>query len=335
MIEVENLTKSYGDVLALDRASFQVAEGEILGFLGPNGAGKTTTMRILTGYMPPTEGSVRVGGHDVVQDSLEVRRNIGYLPESAPLYREMSVYDYLDFAAAIRGVKGGAVRAAAIDRVLEACSLGDVSEQLIGKLSKGYRQRVGLAQALVHDPPVLVLDEPTIGLDPRQILSVRELIKSLGGRHTIILSTHILPEVSQVCQRVLIINRGRIVAEDTPERLTANLQGGMRVRLQLAQAPAEATEQLSALQGVRAVEMLAPQCFEITTEAGVDVRSDMAALAVNRGWGLLELGLLSMSLEEVFIQLTTDESKPDTDESPRADAPSAANTRSQDGGGAL
>jgi ABC-2 type transport system ATP-binding protein len=333
MIQVENLTKSYGDVLALDHASFQVAKGEILGFLGPNGAGKTTTMRILTGYMPPSEGSVRVAGYDVVQDSLEVRRRIGYLPESAPLYREMTVYDYLDFAAAIRGVKGGDAREVAIDRVLEACAIGDVSEQLIGKLSKGYRQRVGLAQALVHNPDVLVLDEPTIGLDPRQILSVRELIKGLGGEHTIILSTHILPEVSQVCQRVLIINRGRIVAEDTPERLTANLQGGMRVRLQFAQAPADATEQLSALPGMHSVQMLAPQSYEVTTVAGVDRRSDMAALAVNQGWGLLELRPLSMSLEEVFIQLTTDEGKPEAEEDPGAEEPDVASSVSQSWGG--
>ena len=308
MIEVENLTKSYGDVLALDHASFQVAQGEILGFLGPNGAGKTTTMRILTGYMPPSEGSVRVGGFDVVEDSLEVRRRIGYLPESAPLYREMSVYDYMDFAAAIRGVKGGDARETAIDRSLEACGLGDVADSLIGKLSKGYRQRVGLAQAIVHNPDVLVLDEPTIGLDPRQILSVRELIKSLGGEHTIILSSHILPEVSQVCQRVLIINRGRIVAEDTPERLTSNLQGGMRVRLQFAQAPEDAAARLRQVRGVSAVQMLAPQSYEVATEAGVDSRSDLAALAVSQRWGLLELRPLSLSLEEVFLQLTTDES---------------------------
>jgi len=329
MIEVENLTKSYGDVLALDHASFQVAKGEILGFLGPNGAGKTTTMRILTGYMPPSEGSVRVGGYDVVDDSLEVRRRIGYLPESAPLYREMTVYDYLDFAAAARGVRGGDAREAAIDRVLEACGLGDVAEQLIGKLSKGYRQRVGLAQALVHNPDVLVLDEPTIGLDPRQILSVRELIKSLGGEHTIILSTHILPEVSQVCQRVLIINRGRIVAEDTPERLTANLQGGMRVRMQFAQAPDDAAERLGTVRGVRSVQMTATQSYEVTTEPGVDGRSDMAALAVNQGWGLLELRPLSLSLEEVFLQLTTDESQAEGEPNADEATPAAGQSPSE------
>ena len=220
MIQVEALTKYYGDTLALDKLSFQVAEGEILGFLGPNGAGKTTTMRMLTGYMPPSEGTATVAGYDIFHDSIKVRQRVGYMPETVPLYREMSVYSYLNFMASIRGVQK---REKAIDRVLDACGIGDVRTKLISHLSKGYRQRVGLAQALVHDPEVLVLDEPTIGLDPRQILAVRELIKSLGGERTIILSTHILPEVSQVCQRVLILNHGRVVAEDTPEHLTASL----------------------------------------------------------------------------------------------------------------
>jgi ABC-2 type transport system ATP-binding protein len=304
MIQVEQLTKYYGANLALDRVSFQVAEGEILGFLGPNGAGKTTTMRILTGFLPPSDGKVTVAGYDVFQDSLEARRRIGYLPETVPLYREMTVHDYLDFCAAIRGVNQ---RERAIGRVLEACSLGDVEHTLIAKLSKGYRQRVGLAQALIHDPPVLILDEPTIGLDPRQILSVRQLIKSLGGKHTIILSTHILPEVSQVCQRVLIINRGRIVAEDTPERLTAGLQGGLRVRLQCAQPSADAVNLLRAIPGVTQAVQTEPHTFEVTLDAGTDRRSDLAALAVHRGWDLLELRALTLSLEDIFMQLTTEE----------------------------
>lgn len=302
MIEVEGLTKYYGDALALDHVTFEVKKGEILGFLGPNGAGKTTTMRILTGYMPPSDGQVRVGGYDVFNDSLEVRRRIGYMPETVALYPEMSVYGYLDFMAAIRGVKD---RETAINRVLDACDIGDVRDKLIGKLSKGYRQRVGLAQALIHDPAVLVLDEPTIGLDPRQILSVRELIKNLGGERTIILSTHILPEVSQVCQRVLIINRGRIVAEDTPERLTAGLQGGARVRMQFAKPPQDVIERLRAVPGVTNVESADGQSFDVTYTAGVDRRSELAALAVNQGWGLLELRPISMSLEEIFLQLTT------------------------------
>jgi len=304
MIRVEGLTKEYGPMRALDQLSFSVNEGEILGFLGPNGAGKTTTMRILTGYMPPTSGHVSVAGCDVVERSLEARRHIGYLPESVPLYGEMTVYDYLDFCAAIRGVSR---REKAIDRVVEACDLGDVSERLIGKLSKGYRQRVGIAQALVHDPDVLVLDEPTIGLDPRQILSVRELIKGLGGEHTVILSTHILPEVSQVCERVLIINHGKIVAEDTPARLTSGLQGGMRVRLRLAHAAPEAPETLARVAGVTTVTPMGDGTYEVVCEGVADPRSELAAAAVNRGWGLLELTPVTMSLEEIFIQLTTEE----------------------------
>lgn len=304
MIQVKGLTKHYGQVTALEGISFQVEEGEILGFLGPNGAGKTTAMRVLTGYMPPSEGTATVAGYDVVEDSLEVRRRTGYLPETVPLYHEMSAHDYLDFMASIRGV---ARREKAIERVVEACDIGDAQHTIIGKLSKGYRQRVGLAQALIHDPEVLILDEPTIGLDPRQILSVRELIKSLGGERTIILSTHILPEASQVCQRVLIIHRGRIVAEDTPERLTATLQGDARVRIELAQPSEDALERLGQMQGVNMVKAVGQRAFEVTYEASVDRRAELATLAVNRGWGLLEMRAISMSLEEIFLQLTTDE----------------------------
>ena len=281
-----------------------MARGEVLGFLGPNGAGKTTMMRILAGYMPPTDGVARVAGYDVFQDSLEVRRRTGYMPETVPLYREMTVHSYLDFMAAIRGVTD---REKAIARVAEACGIGDARHTIIGRLSKGYRQRVGLAQALVHDPEVLVLDEPTIGLDPRQILSVRELIRGLGGEHTIILSSHILPEVSQVCQRVVIINHGRIVAEDTPERLTTGLQGGLRVRMQFARPLADAVCQLRRVEGVTSVEAVSVDTFEVTCDAGVDRRSELAALSVNGGWGLLEMRSLAMSLEEVFLQLTTEE----------------------------
>ena len=304
MIQVEGLTKYYGETLALDNVSFQVNKGEILGFLGPNGAGKTTTMRILTGYMPPSSGQAKVAGFDVFKDSLQVRQRVGYLPETVPLYSEMTVHDYLDFMASIHQVTN---REKAIDRVLEACGIGDVRDTIIGKLSKGYRQRVGLAQALIHDPEVLVLDEPTIGLDPRQITSVRQLIKSLGGERTIILSTHILPEVSQVCQRVLIINRGRIVAEDTTERLTAKLQGGLRIRLQFVQAPKDAETQLRRLEGITAVDKIAPNTFEVTCAPDVDKRNELASLAINKEWGLLEMHSLSMSLEEIFLQLTTEE----------------------------
>ena len=309
MIEVRGLTKYYGDTLALDGVSFEVKKGEIVGFLGPNGAGKTTTMRILTGYLPPSEGSASIGGFDVVGDSLQARRRVGYLPETVPLYREMSVEGYLDFVTSIRCGKGTSKheRWDAIDRVLEVCDIEDVRDRQIEKLSKGYRQRVGLAQALVHDPDVLVLDEPTIGLDPRQILGVRELIKSLGGERTVILSTHILPEASQLCQRVLIINQGRIVAEDTPERLTASLQGGMRLRLRIASPPDDAKAQLMTIDGVNIVDVLDTATFEVSCDARADKRQEVAALVVNRGWGLLELTPLAMSLEEIFLQLTTDE----------------------------
>lgn len=304
MIEVKGLTKYYGDVLALNQISFEVGKGEVLGFLGPNGAGKTTTMRILTGFMPPTEGTAKVAGYEVLQDSLEVRRRVGYVPETLALYDEMTVHDYLYFVASIRDLPK---RERAIDHVLETCDITKEEDTIIGKLSKGYRQRVGLAQALIHDPEVLVLDEPTLGLDPRQIIAVRELIKGLGGERTIILSTHILPEASQVCQRVLIINHGRIVAEDTPEHLTANLQGGMRLRLQFAQPPADAASQLRKVNGVSTVEMAEGGSFEVTCDGSEDRRSELAALAVNCGWGLLEMRALSMSLEEIFLQLTTDE----------------------------
>jgi len=304
MIQVEGLTKYYGPTRALDQVSFEVADGEVVGFLGPNGAGKTTTMRILTGFLSPSQGTVRVAGFDVFHDSLEARRRIGYMPETVALYNEMPVESYLMFMASIRGV---AKPAQAVARVVEACGIEEVRNTLISKLSKGYRQRVGLAQALVHDPEVVVLDEPTIGLDPRQILSVRELIKGLGGAHTVILSTHILPEVSQVCQRVLIINRGHIVAEDTPERLTAGLQGGTRVRMQFAQPPKDASARLSQVPGVSSVEALDSATFDVTCDAMADRRAELAALAVSEGWGLLELLPLTLSLEEIFLQLTTED----------------------------
>ena len=304
MIQVEGLTKQYGSLRALDQVTFDVSKGEILGFLGPNGAGKTTTMRILTGYMPPNEGKATIAGFDVVEDSLEVRRRVGYLPETVPLYREMTVRGYLDFVSSLRRVNK---KGEAIERVLETCDIADVSETLIANLSKGYRQRVGLAQALVHDPEVLVLDEPTIGLDPRQILSVRELIKSLSGERTVILSTHILPEVSEICERVLIINRGRIVAEDSPEHLTDTLQGGMRVRMQLAHPPQDVGAQLGALNGVADVSPIAEGIYDVALDAANDRRAELSALAVKSGWGLLEMHSVSMTLEEIFLELTTEE----------------------------
>jgi ABC-2 type transport system ATP-binding protein len=301
MIEVENLTKYYGNLAAIEDVSFAVQEGEILGFLGPNAAGKTTTMRILTGFMPPSSGTARVAGFDVFEESLEVRRRIGYVPETVPLYPEMTVSSYLNFVARIRNVQDRKER---IENIVDTCDIAHYTDTLIGKLSKGYRQRVGLAQALVHDPQVLVLDEPTIGLDPKQIIEVRELIKSLGGDHTIILSTHILPEASQVCERVVIINEGEVVAEGTPEMLSARLQQTERIFLQVRKLAPDTAAQLSQLEDITDVEEKGEGRYEISCALGTDCRAEISSLAVNRGWGLLELRPVGMSLEDVFLQLT-------------------------------
>jgi ABC-2 type transport system ATP-binding protein len=303
-IQVQNLGKSYGAFEALRDVTFDVRKGEVLGFLGPNGAGKTTTMRILTGYMPPSSGTARVAGYDVFDESIEVRKRIGYLPETVPLYTEMSVWDYLEFVARLRGV---ADRDDAVERVMEMTSLSERADTLISKLSKGFRQRVGIAQALVHSPEVLILDEPTIGLDPKQIIEIRHLIKSLAGEHTVLLSTHILPEVSQTCSRVLIINDGKIVAEDTPERLGARVRGAEHIHLQVGQPAPEIAGELEKIQGVLSAQTKADGVYEIETNIGADRRADIAALAVQRGWGLLELRPVSLSLEEVFLKLTTTE----------------------------
>jgi len=303
MIQVEHLTKYYGDLLAIEDVSFNVEKGEVVGFLGPNGAGKTTTMRILTGYLPPSAGTARVAGYDVFADSLEVRRRIGYLPEAVSFYPEMTVRSYLDFIAHIRGVEQ---RRRRVDEVMEICHVADRAETPIGKLSRGYCQRVGLAQALIHDPEVLILDEPTLGLDPKQIIEVRELIRELGQERTIILSTHILPEVSQTCQRVIIIHEGHIVAEDTPERLTARLKGAERIYLQVDTSSPEVAEVLRAIEGVTAVEAKGDGAYEVESALGADRRADIAAAVVAHGWGLLEMRPVGMSLEEIFLKLTTE-----------------------------
>ncbi len=311
MIEVQNLTKAYGPVTAVDHVSFTVNKGEILGFLGPNGAGKTTTMRILTGYMPATSGTARVAGFDVFQDSMEVRRHIGYLPEAPPLYPDMSVGGYLDFVLRIKNVPPDK-RRARVDDALEKTSLGDKRNQLIKRLSRGYKQRVGLAQALVHDPDVIILDEPTVGLDPKQIIEVRHLIKSLAGSHTIILSTHILPEVSMTCDRVVIINKGKIAAVDTPLNLTSQLNSGQRIQLEV-QAPEKPLQELLAqIPGASRVQVdpaRADGHLTATVEAspGHDLRSLVAAKVVEKGWPLYELRGVSMSLEDIFLELTTDD----------------------------
>ena len=311
MIEVQHITKRYGRVTAVDDVSFTVQPGEILGFLGPNGAGKTTTMRILTGYMPPTEGRAAVAGYDVFTHPIEAKARTGYLPETPPLYPDMTVREYLDFVARIKGVppKERRDRVAA---VMQRTHVADMASRHCGKLSKGYKQRVGLAQALIHNPEVLILDEPTAGLDPKQIIETRDLIRSLAGDHTIVLSTHILPEVAQTCQRVVIINKGRVVAVDTPEALTARLKGAETMYVQVEAPEPDATVALQAIPGVTRVAVADPRKdtiggFEVESARGTDVRREIARAVVTRGWGLLELRPMRMSLEEIFLQVTTEE----------------------------
>jgi len=310
VIEVQHLTKRYGPVTAVDDVSFTVERGEILGFLGPNGAGKTTTMRILTGYMPATDGKAIVAGYDVFDRPVEAKRRTGYLPETPPLYPDMSVSEYLTFVAKIKGV-APADRTARVKSVMEKARVADMANRQCAKLSKGYKQRVGLAQALIHNPDVLILDEPTAGLDPKQIIETRQLIKELAGDHTIILSTHILPEVSQTCQRVVIINKGKVVAVDTPDNLTARLRGSATMYVQVDPAGADALAALSRVAGVkRVVESDRRENavgFEIESEAGRDVRRDLAKAVVSSGLGLLEMRPMRMSLEDIFLSLTTDD----------------------------
>jgi ABC-2 type transport system ATP-binding protein len=310
VIEVQHLTKRYGRVTAVDDVSFRVERGEILGFLGPNGAGKTTTMRILTGYMPATDGKAIVAGFDVFDQPIEAKRRTGYLPETPPLYPDMTVVEYLGFVAKIKGVPSGE-RTARIKQVMERTRIADMANRQCAKLSKGYRQRVGLSQAIIHNPDVLILDEPTAGLDPKQIIETRELIKELAGDHTIILSTHILPEVSQTCQRVVIINKGRVVAVDTPDNLTARLRGSETLYVQVDAGNTDATSVLTLVPGVtRVVESERSNGlvgYEVDSETGRDVRRDLARAVVSSGLGLLELRPMRISLEDVFLSLTTDE----------------------------
>ena len=311
MIEVQDLTKTFGERTAVDHISFAVNKGEILGFLGPNGAGKTTTMRMLTSFMPATSGTARIAGFDVFDNSLEVRRHIGYLPENPPVYPDMTVESYLDFVARIKGVPTEK-RAQRVTDALEKTNITDKRDELIKRLSRGYKQRVGLAQALVHDPDVIILDEPTVGLDPKQIIEVRHLIKNLAGNHTIVLSTHILPEVSMTCDRVVIINKGKIAAVDTPQNLTSQLKGGQRIRVEVQAAEQPLREVLAQIPGASRVQIeAAPLAGHVlaTIEAaeGKDIRSAVAARIVEKGWPLFELKGVSLSLEDIFLELTTDD----------------------------
>jgi ABC-2 type transport system ATP-binding protein len=307
MIDVQQITKRYGDRTAIERVTFSVGTGEVLAFLGPNGAGKTTTMRILTCFMPATEGTATVDGFDCFAQPMEVKRRIGYLPETPPVYQELTVTEYLAFAGRLKGMKAAGLRQR-LPLVIEQTSLGDVQHRLIGNLSRGYRQRVGLAQALLHDPPVLILDEPTTGLDPKQIIEIRELIKGLAGSHTIILSTHILPEATAVCQRVVIINEGRIVAVDTPEHLSARLRRSEKISLTVKNPPPNFAERLRGIPGVVSVF---PQpgggTWLVECALGHDLRNELARFVVTNNWGFLELTTISMTLEDVFLRLTQHE----------------------------
>jgi ABC-2 type transport system ATP-binding protein len=333
MILVEGLTKRYGRTTAVNNISFEVKKGDIVGFLGPNGAGKTTTMRMLTCFLPPSEGTASVAGFDVLENPMEVKRRIGYLPETPPLYPEMEVREYVEFTGRIKGISSADVGRRA-NEVIERCALGDVRDKLISKLSKGYRQRVGLAQALIHNPDVLILDEPTAGLDPKQIIETRKLIRSLAGEHTIILSTHILPEVSSTCETVIIINQGKLEAIDTPANLTSRLQGHETVYVDVEGPVDQVVGKLSQLSGVGRVEQkdgARPGRVALEVEASKDryVRSEIATLVVQSGWKLHELRPVGLSLEDIFLKLTTHDQAVET---PGAPAEAAAAEASPTGG---
>jgi ABC-2 type transport system ATP-binding protein len=313
MIKVEGMTKRYGRNVAVDNISFGVQKGQIVGFLGPNGAGKTTTMRVLTCFLPPTAGTAEVAGYDVLAAPMEVKRRIGYLPETPPLYPEMEVIEYLVFVGRLKGI-GKADLARRMDDVIERTAIGDVRTKLLGRLSKGYRQRVGLAQALIHNPDVLILDEPTAGLDPKQIIETRQLIRGLAGDHTIILSTHILPEVEQTCEQVVIISKGKLVATDSVQNLTNRLRGSEAVAVSVdtpgGAPPADQIRQkLEQVPGVSRVVFKESrdtrQSFEVESLQGRSVRADLARAVVESGWNLIELHAVAFSLEDIFLQLTS------------------------------
>ena len=306
MIEVQGLTRRYADFTAVSDISFAVNDGEIVGILGPNGAGKTTTIRVVTGFLPPTSGKVTVAGHDLVAEPIEARAEIGYLPETVSLYPEMRVSEYLAYRARLEGMGRSEGRRAILE-VAERCLIDDVADRIIGTLSKGYRQRVALATAILHEPKVLVLDEPTVGLDPKQIIAIRELIRELGSRHTILLSTHILPEVELLCDRVLIIDGGRIVAQGTPESLQQQWVGNSVLRVEIKGAPEGAAERLAALDGVAGVGASGESSWRLECQPGQDLREAVFRLAVDNGWTLLELSHVGASLEDVFVRLTTRE----------------------------
>ena len=317
MIQATGLTHYYGPFPAIQDVSFGINKGEIIGFLGPNGAGKTTTMRILTGFMPPTRGKVSIDGYDVVSQSIEVRRRIGYLPETVPLYTDMTVTGYLKYMGTLRGMPTRDIKRR-VGEVIGVCRLGDYHKTIIGKLSKGFRQRVGIAQAIIHEPEVLVLDEPTIGIDPIQVVETRRLIQDLGKDQTVVLSSHILPEVSMICQRVLIINEGRIVAEDTPSNLAQGLEGMERLEVEVRGPVGEVLGALRRIKGVREVTQSARQgaapsgggqsaTYSLQVSSGEDLRDEVSRAVISSGWSLLSMQMVGMSLEDIFLRLTTHE----------------------------
>jgi ABC-2 type transport system ATP-binding protein len=323
MIEAIQLTKVYGETPALTDVSFRVEKGEILGFLGPNGAGKTTTMRILTGFLPPTSGTAKVAGFDVLNESKEVRKRIGYMPENPPVYEDMTVTSFLRFISRTKGVPKSKEKER-LEYALERCSLTSVRSRLIGNLSRGYRQRVGLAQALIHDPEVLILDEPTIGLDPAQIIEIRQLIKGLAGDHTVILSSHILPEVEQTCGRVVIINKGKIAAVDTPEKLSLSLRGANLYSIAVRRPSDELFDRIRGMEGVARIERQdAEGVYVVESGKDHDLREELAELIVRQGAGLLELRPVAFTLEDVFVQITTAEKGVDSNSTGKASDPAA------------
>lgn len=312
MIELKNITKYYGDFPAVTDISFKIEKGEIVGLLGPNGAGKSTTMKMITGFMPPTSGELTVDGNDIVSQSIEARRKIGYLPETVPLYTDMTVYSYIEYMGMLRGLSKKNIKSK-VDNVIEICKLEDYRNSLISKLSKGFRQRVGISQAIIHEPEVLVLDEPTIGIDPNQVVETRQLIKNLSGEHTLILSSHILPEVSSICERVLIIHEGEIAASDTIENLSSLMSGKNKIEADIIGSPQSIVTELEKINDVKSVQFSINKSssefstFSIESEINSDIRSEIAKIIINNDWGLIRLQSMGMSLEDIFLQITTAE----------------------------
>ena len=312
MIELKNITKYYGNFPAVTDISFKIERGEIVGLLGPNGAGKSTTMKMITGYMPPTSGELTIDNYDIVQESIEARKKIGYLPETVPLYTDMTVYSYIEFMGKLRGINSKNIKSK-VDNVIDICKLGDYRYSLISKLSKGYRQRVGIAQSIIHEPEVLILDEPTIGIDPNQVVETRQLIKNLSGEHTLVLSSHILPEVSTICERVLIINEGEIAASDTIENLSSIVSGTSKIEIDIIGSPQAVKNEIEKIDGVNSVDLWVNKSsneyttFSIESDISKDIRSEISKTIIHNDWDLLRLESMGMSLEDIFLRITTTE----------------------------